>query len=558
MLNNTIDNNFKIIPINNNDFIGLKNNIFSFSENIWNLSSLIRHNLQGLNKINYILNFSDIEETKLRNYIKKYAWYHLAKGRLKPQTLALHINVQFLGNIYVFMAHNNIKTFKKADNKILLSFIDFLNNKKLSSAIKANITKLFLDLCNSGIKYKWEDSPNSPLNLGESPYKYFKVDKNKNVYKDESIPDEIFNKIIQSALAENIYQVDYRTREQIITNKGKCKGIIRVNLERFGILAQAFTGLRISEILTLEKDCVERDGDVYWLSYTSSKTQREPTIKKIIIPELLYNELNTLIEITNDYRDILKTQNDSYSNAIINKIYINMSNSGYRPVGVAKATGWTGGAIKRFIKRNNITYKNQSMIEKLYPLHSHQFRHSFAKRLINDGVPLRIIKMHYSHVSIDMTLHYITIKQETLEKDYIETYVKSENIVTNGEIGDDFKALIEQVKTKKDMEDVLSMVGKRFGINPLPMGMCLLDFKKGHCTHTGTDGCHFSGCGDFVTNDSFLPVFEKQKTILEHEIERTKDNKFASMTYKVNLVKKEKITKIINSLKKDGLYEECK
>jgi hypothetical protein len=325
-------------------------------------------------------------------------------------------------------------------------------------------------------------------------------------------------------------------------------------LLRYGILIQAFTGLRISEVLTLKEDCLSIRNNKYWLTYTSSKTSKEPIDKTILISKIVYNEIGDLIEITKEYRRILKDLKDSYSIAIKKYIFLKSSNYKDYTIITPKSVSWTGHYLELFIKNNNITCLNEKGEKEFYHLKSHFFRHTFAKKLVNNGVPLRVIKRHYAHVSIDMTMRYITLNHETIEKDYIKTFIEAKTIYTNGKEGDLFKQIVNQVGIRNSIDDVINNLTKRFGINPLPMGLCIMDFKKGHCTHTGSEGCYFSNCKDFVTNITFLDNFIKQRDLILNELERIKDNKFAKMTFQVNLQKKEKLNEIINCLTNNLTY----
>lgn len=539
------------MPIFSYEYLSQKNEVFSFIDDEWNLFKLIKNNRTGLSKFNYIINFSKIKEDKIKIIIKQFTWFLLAKGKLSPKTISLYINNHFTGTIYKIFNKYNIKSFEEIDNKFILKIAEELNVISNSNLYKATILKTIINICNTSLKYEWENSPKNFLQLETSPYKYYLKEDTLKEQKDDSIPDVIFHKIIKCAEEESYYQINYQSNLPMKSLKGACKDIKMINREKFGILIQAFTGLRISEVLTLKYDCLIKRKNTYWLKYTSSKVFKEPTEKKILIHEKTYHLINQLIEITQPYRDILKNYNDDYSNSIKDMIFLT-SSCKKRPISVAKSTQWTMEHIKRFIKRNHITDNN----EILYPLRSHQFRHNFAKKLVNDSVPLRIIKRHYSHISIDMTAYYTTVMQEKLEKDYIETYIKSNSFYYSGDIGKNFKDEINNIKIEKSIDEIYSSLSKRFGINPLPMGLCLLDYKKGHCTHTGSEGCYFSRCNDFITNSSFLPIFERQQELLEKEIYRTKDNKFAEMTYKLNLVKKEKITTIIKKLNENGIYKE--
>lgn len=544
------------IPINNDEYIGLNNNLFSFASDLWDCSKLVKNNLQGINKNKYILDFTKIKEDNLKLILKQFAWFLIAQDKVKIETIASKINLHFISIIYKFFRRYKIKNFRNIDNKILNQYVhSLLNEKNYSPSFLATNVSTFLDICNTSYLYKWDNCTQSNIFLESSPYIYFNVSEysTKLENQDCSIPDNIFNKIILKANEMNKFIIK-ENGDILKVKRGLCLDIPIPNLIRYGILIQAFTGLRISEVLTLKEDCLSIRNNKYWLTYTSSKTSKEPINKAILISKIVYDEISDLIEITKKYRTILKDQKDDYLIAIKKNIFLKSSNYSDYPIITPKSESWTRCSLVFFIKKNNITFLNENGEEELYPLKSHSFRHTFAKKLVNNGVPLRVIKRHYAHVSIDMTMRYITLNHETIEKDYIKTFIEAKTIYTNGKEGDLFKQIVNQVGIRNSIDDVINNLTKRFGINPLPMGLCIMDFKKGHCTHTGSEGCYFSNCKDFVTNITFLDNFIKQRDLILNELERIKDNKFAKMTFQVNLQKKEKLNEIINCLTNNLTY----
>lgn len=556
IINKTIDNEFNL-PVNNNNYLGLKNNIIVFLDDFWDCSKLVKHNLQGLSKNSYTVNFSKIKDEKIKIIIKQYTWYVIATSNSKIQTLMNNINNHFIGNSYKFMKLKKIDSLSSVNNKFLLELICYLQEEHSHSlSYLANIINNFINICNLSYKKKWINSTDVIIGLGCNPFTYLKVKKYIENKKngDKSIDDLTFNKIMLAVKSEDIYKQHYRTEKYDIIKNGLCKGLRNPNLSKFGIIIQAYTGLRISEILTLEEDCISIENNKYWLIYTSTKTEYEPIKRKILIHKSVYEYIQILIDITKNFRDLLSKMDDLHSNNIKKFIFLKWCYH-TKKISTAKSSSWTGSILKNFIKRSKITYTSNNKYT-FYPLKSHQFRHTFAKKLVENNVPLRVIKKHYSHVSIDMTMHYIHLKEKRVQEDYIKTFVTSNNIYTNGNNGDRFKTLVENISITDNIEDEITNLSKRFGINPLPMGLCILDYKKGHCIHTGSEGCYFSGCQDFVTNNNFLQIFKKQIKIIDKEIERIKSNNFSKMTLEINLKKKEKLEKIINDIETKGIYLE--
>lgn len=67
--------------------------------------------------------------------------------------------------------------------------------------------------------------------------------------------------------------------------------------------------------------------------------------------------------------------------------------------------------LTQFIKRWDIRDNKGD----LYPLKSHQFRTTFVRELIKQKVPISHIMKQFSHVSIEMTSHYLTLKEEEVQ-----------------------------------------------------------------------------------------------------------------------------------------------
>ncbi|WP_406541093.1 tyrosine-type recombinase/integrase [Clostridium ljungdahlii] len=54
----------------------------------------------------------------------------------------------------------------------------------------------------------------------------------------------------------------------------------------------------------------------------------------------------------------------------------------------------------------------------LYPLKTHQFRATFVRGIIKQKVPIAHIMKQFSHVSIEMTSYYLTLKEEEVKEIY--------------------------------------------------------------------------------------------------------------------------------------------
>lgn len=532
--------------LNNPDYRTIKCGNIDFNDDFWDLKQFT---FQTIDVYDCTLYFNRISFFEFKNTIKQYAWYLIGNATTinKLQTVQKKIEV-LLSHLIPYIDKKKITSLKQFDKAQFLDYIEWLKvnakvkreQRPLSAKTLCNKCILLQELAEVAIKNDWEDAPKELLSIGQNMYEYWGVKQQVEITKniDKAVPEPILKKILYGISKENdiiasddvvrFRKLRFFADRPILRNPKPLKPFLspwsmtaspmyfNVNIVKFVLQILYGTGIRISEVLSLDRDCAWKEesyfGTTYYLNRVSAKTEPEPRKRKIIISKETYECIQRARALTSQIapqigsgyhtrkRLFFRVKNAYIRRETKDLVYIQQHEFSYE--------------LKKFIKRHNITYTNKQGQEVFYPLYPHQFRHTFAKKLVNDGVPLRIIKRHYAHVSVDMTIHYAKIKEETLERDYIKTYLNAETIYSSGSIGDDFKKMIENIKTVKDMDEIMSSLSKRFGINPLPMGMCLLDFKKGHCSNTGSEGCYYIGCRDFVTNTSFLSNSGNKKNSL--------------------------------------------
>ncbi|WP_294967199.1 hypothetical protein [Sulfurimonas sp.] len=121
-------------------------------------------------------------------------------------------------------------------------------------------------------------------------------------------------------------------------------------------------------------------------------------------------------------------------------------------------------------------------------------------------------------------MHYINITKDELKKSYIQGMLEADTIFTQGKEGEVFRSGINNAKSVTDLNEVVNGISKLYGINPLPFGLCLYDFKRGNCPNLGAQSCYMVGCSDFVTNETFLPNFENEINLLQTHITKCQSN----------------------------------
>jgi hypothetical protein len=351
------------------------------------------------------------------------------------------------------------------------------------------------------------------------------------------IPNSIWEKIINSAREESKYQLGNArgTIYEVVYRNGQAKGIKSINFAKYIILIQAFTGLRISEVTNLKSGCVFKDKkERKWLRRETSKTVLEPQEGDIRIPTEVFEAIKEVDSLTEDYR----TQSG------LNNLFFAVSSKQDNTISPLISDSWNYFYLMPFMKRNNICDENGE----IYKVRSHDFRHTFASKLVNEwNVPLAVLTRHYGHLSMEMTMHYVHLSKETLHKKAIEGFTQASKIIANGEVGENFKKLISEANVEDNFNDLVDKLSHSFGLTSLPFGMCLYDYRRGHCPNLGVQSCWEIGCSSFTTSDKFLPNFEHEADILESQIARD------TMLGKVVEVKKKKvkfgkIVKIIGDL----------
>jgi hypothetical protein len=307
------------------------------------------------------------------------------------------------------------------------------------------------------------------------------------VTKTKPIPSDIFDKILFNAVYNE---------KNILT--------------KVGIIIQSQTGLRINEVLSIQKGCVKTTSDgTDYMEVTLGKTEKgESIIHKVFINELVKNAIEELTEYTESLRE----------KSGLKELFL-VKNHGIRVLNVTK---WGEKRLPYFIKRWDIRDNKGE----LYQLKSHQFRATFVRELIKRKVPIAMIMKQYSHISIEMTSHYLSLQEEEVKEIYTDMILGPESKIA-GIRAKEIKSKLNDLfhgKTQKEIDETISNLSKSMSFNVLPTGVCLYDFKRGNCTDG--DGCFFYNCPNFITEVKFYPILKSELELLENEMARLKNLKY--------------------------------
>lgn len=160
--------------------------------------------------------------------------------------------------------------------------------------------------------------------------------------------------------------------------------------------------------------------------------------------------------------------------------------------------------IKRLIKEKDIRDADGN----LYHFRLHSLRHTRAKEYIEQGIGISIIQQILGHTSLQMTVHYATVSENTLyekwkateDLDLFKLNVETDNLERIDLKSDDGENLIRYEYVKKNLDAVKVPFGICFKPSKVPckqqMNFCLT-------------------CASFCTTTKNIPEFEE-------EIERVK------------------------------------
>lgn len=451
----------------------------TYTDDIWDVEPYMRD--VTLKKSAKRIKFTVFPRDNYRKLMKEYAYYKL--GIVRPRSVIGYVNGCF-PTFFNYCEERFVFSLKEYTESDMLEFVNYLKKeKKVTIRTGYFITSCLEELFRVGRIKGWEVPEQDVFALITAKDLWHRNRKSE-LNKTEPIPDGVFDRILDCA----------------------------VNLEPFGltsagIIIQSQTGLRINEILSLKEGCIERMADgTACMNAMISKTERGDAIHhKIFVNELVVQTIERLEAYTR-----LLREESGWKELFLVKHEIIRNLNGMN---------WTASRLKRFTRKYEICGDNGE----IYPLYSHQFRASFVRNLIKKNVPLAYIKKHYAHVSIEMTAHYLTLKNEEVTEMYTQMLLGKESKLA-GIRAEQIQKKLENYfigKTEEEVATAMNELAVTLSYNPLPNGVCLYDFRRGNCSDG--DGCFFYNCPNYLTEAKFYPVLKKELEVMELEMERLKN-----------------------------------
>lgn len=454
-----------------------------YSDDVWDLRPFIT--AKSTRESRKYIRFEYISDADMKETVKQYAYYKL--GRIKPYTVRHYINAS-LPNFIEYCILNGIHSFADVTLEDYLNFNLWVKDeKKVALQTGFRVCHVVEEIIRIGQIKGW-NVPQFHLPKTETANQLWPTQKTMKTNKTKPIPEDVFDKILYHAV---------HVEKDVLT--------------KAGIIIQSQTGLRINEVLSIREGCVKRTSDGYdYMEVMLGKTEKgEPIVHKVFTNDLVKDTIAELSEYTSELR----------KESGLKELFLCRIKSQNNKVAPYTLTHWNDKKLRFFIERHDIRDNKGE----LYPLTSHQFRATFVRELIKRKVPIAMIMKQYSHVSIEMTAHYLTLQEEEIKEIYSDMILSPDSKIA-GLRAKEIKGKLDGLfhgKTEAEIDDVITDLAKTMSFNPLPTGVCLYDFRRGNCTDG--DGCFFYNCPNYITEVQFYPILKDELDLLEKEMARLKE-----------------------------------
>jgi integrase len=261
------------------------------------------------------------------------------------------------------------------------------------------------------------------------------------------------------------------------------------------VLLLAFTGFRVSSLVTLTRDARELGPDGHpYLRYFNIKAKRQAMLPIApALSEQLERQEALLAERYPEGTDwLLPSPPSGRRNGKGGAFHVS-------PRAI-------NGIVKRYIKAAGIHAVDGELALGVHP---HLFRHHVATSMVNEKISLTVIQEVLDHGSIEMTAHYARLHDETVKQ---EVWRWHERVNIRGErIALPVDGPLEEAAWMKERIARAKQA--------LPNGYCGLPLVQS-CPHP--NAC--LSCASFLTDGSFRAVHEQQRGETRRLLENARQN----------------------------------
>ncbi len=184
-----------------------------------------------------------------------------------------------------------------------------------------------------------------------------------------------------------------------------------------------------------------------------------------------------------------------------------------------------------------------------YLITPHQFRHSIATDMIEQGIDIYTVKEFLGHKSLSMTEKYVKVYLSSLKAKYDAYRLKKQQTSASEMMS---QVQITQPEGDADGGWLEGKVGKLY-VSPLPDGI-------GNCVHLPMhDGCpdspHCPTCPKLRANKRHLPVWETKATNLLITVEALRANPAYARARQKHEQELTHAEKVIKTIKEEGFWD---
>lgn len=446
----------------------------------------------------HYLKFSTIENKNIRTHVKKYF-----------KTRLLSNNNFTWGTAYSTLISINL--FCKYINEVEPNW----NNFNKLSRDRIEDFYLYLNYYVKNNKKRKDSNPESYVQMTILKIRSFLQDLQRYNYEiapQKNIQSLIFPQDIPRLKKKSNDNIDYipdYVLEQIIS---KFDNLNKEIQPIFLIMLQ--TGLRISDALELNQDCLVKLNNKYWIETDIEKTY----IKGHRIP--INDEIANIVAVLID--EASKNSNE-YNNP---EKLIFVRYQGSRK-GKPYMQSWVSQNVNNFIRENNIKDEDGSV----FHYKNHALRHTFAVKMLNGGADILTVQELLAHASPEMTMRYAKLLDDTKRKVF-------DNAIKQGIFSFDESTQLKEENNNEIPNDILDMLWTSHKLNAMdtPYGTCL-QRANGRCSFAKQPPC-LTCNGGAPCKDLCVGAFEGDIQKYEILINSTKSMIESAKTYnRLDMVK---------------------
>jgi integrase len=284
---------------------------------------------------------------------------------------------------------------------------------------------------------------------------------------------------------EQIDHIPEIVLEQLFSCLGQLDKIIQAT-----ILVAFKTGLRISDVLGLTQDCLVKLNGKYQLVTDIEKTY--------VVGHTIPIDEDLALIVSSFIEQSINNSNDQINP---NKfIFINFEG---KKRGKVLTRDRIATELNILARENNIVDESG----RIWHFATHQFRHTFAVKMINSGADLITVQELLAHSSPEMTLRYAKLLDSTKRKAF-------EEALKQGVFSFDYNGKVQEIRPEEDVpSEILEMLWQDHKLNAIdnPYGTCHARIN-GNCPYSEEPPCLTcnggSPCKDLAIGFSDL---DKQK-----------------------------------------------